>query len=143
MPDNRLPVKWYYRRADEEAVEGPFDLVEMAGMLATGDITSETPTRDGAEGIWRSFREHRDFAAAKEMPPGVIVRHLDQRAAETKPFNPFRWLYQFLWLCGAVAIYTVGVWFWSHFPYAHQRHDSNDWLMLIFRWLLGHNNPHQ
>jgi hypothetical protein len=143
MPDNKMPLKWYYRRAGTQSVEGPFDLLEMAGMLAAGDITPETPTRDGAAGAWRAFREHRDFGIAKEMPPGIIVRHLDERASEKKPFNLFRWGYQFLWLTGGVALYTVGCWFWSHFPYAHPRHDSNDWLMLLFRWLLGHNNsPH-
>lgn len=141
MSENKMPSKWYYRRTGTETPAGPFDLVEMAGMLSAGDITPETPTRNGPSGNWRAFREHRDFGVAKEMPPGVILRHLDQKASEKKSFNPFRWLYQFLWLTGGVALYTVGVWFWSHFPYAHQRHDSNDWLMLLFRWLIGHNNP--
>jgi hypothetical protein len=141
MPESQMPLKWYYRAPDSGATEGPFDFLEIAGLLRTGVITPETLTREGALGDWRPFREQRSFGMAKDMPPGVIVKHLDQIAGDRRPFNPFRWSWQFLCLCFCVAIYTAKVWFWSHFPYAHQQHDANDWLMLIFRWLSGHNNP--
>jgi hypothetical protein len=143
MPEIKTPAKWYYQRMGTGTVEGPFSLVEMAGLLATGDITPETPTRQGPADRWRAFRDYREFATAKEMPPEVIARHLEQKASDNPPFNPFRWMYQFLWLCGAVALYTIGVFFWSHFPYAHHHQDSNDYLMRIFRWMFGHDNPHQ
>jgi len=143
MSDNGMPARWYYRRPGTDGIEGPLDFVEMAGMLAAGDVQPETLTREGTTGDWRPFQQQREFHMAKEMPPCVIIRHLDAKAAEHKPFNPFRWLYQFLWLTGGVAVYTMCVWLRSHFPFAHQRHDSNDWLILLLRWLLGHHDPHQ
>jgi hypothetical protein len=133
---------WFYR-SDSGGEEGPFDLVEMAGLLRTGDIAPETLTRTIDDSAWRPFRERREYEWARDMPAGVIMRHLDKKAERPEsPFTPRRLWYLFTFL-GGFALYVLGIflkayWFGPYVGTSH--HDSDTGLAWLLEYLFRHQH---
>lgn len=76
-------VLFYIERA-EENVAGPYDLVQMAGLLRKKIITAETSVRREGEEDWKPFAWHPQFIVAREMSPDAVstrVEDLDEKAA--------------------------------------------------------------
>lgn len=140
MDEPNKPAKWFYRLSETSDIQGPYDLVELAGFLATGDITAETATRTEHGEEWLPFGERREYTFAKEMPPGIILRHLDAEIPEPETFFTFsRKLYYLGALVFGIVLYTLKLYFF--FPYSHQsRHDSNGWLMALMRLLMNNHS---
>jgi len=78
------PEPLFYIAREEENVAGPYDLVQMAGLLRKKIITPETPTRlEGEEG-WKPFSWQPQFIVVREIPPDAVstrVTQLDEEAA--------------------------------------------------------------
>jgi hypothetical protein len=134
MPNNPS-AKWYFRNQKNNRIEGPCDLIELAGLLAAGDIIEQTPTRVGEDGDWRLFRDRNEFLVAKEMPTAAILQHLEEKE-KNKRLSPFRWIAGLFWLSGGVAIYVASLIIRS---YGHNR-EGNQWLMRMLRILSFHHN---
>ena len=62
----------FYIAREEQAVAGPYDLVQMAGLLRKKIITAETSTRLEGEEDWKPFAWHPQFIVATEMPPDAV-----------------------------------------------------------------------
>jgi hypothetical protein len=78
------PEPLFYIARDEQNVAGPYDLVQMAGLLRKKIITEETPTRLEGEDAWKPFSWQSQFIVAREMSPDAIstrVINLDDEAA--------------------------------------------------------------
>ena len=75
---------------DQDAA-GPYDLVQMAGLLRKKIITAETSTLREGEQDWKPFCEQPQFIIAKEMPPDAMstrVVELTEEARAPKSFIP-------------------------------------------------------
>jgi len=107
-PKNKMPEVWFIRnRAGKK--EGPFDFVELAALLRTGEVTGATAVRADGESVWRHFQERHEFAWARDMPSEIIYRHLNKKAfafAESKPFT-FKKIYYFFGLLIGLATYVL------------------------------------
>jgi hypothetical protein len=71
----------YIRRDGAEA--GPYDLVQMAGLLRRKIITGETPTRLEGEDAWMPLSWQPQFSVIREMPADAVsmrVEELDEEA---------------------------------------------------------------
>ena len=78
------PEPLFYVERDERVVAGPYDLVQMAGLLRRKIITGETMTRlDGEEG-WKPFSWQPQFVVACEMPPDAVSARVDQLDEEAR-----------------------------------------------------------
>ena len=78
------PEPLFYIARDEQNVAGPYDLVQMAGLLRKKIITPETPTRLEGEEAWKPFSWQSQFMVAREMSPDAVstrVNELDEEAA--------------------------------------------------------------
>jgi hypothetical protein len=78
-PEPRL----YIQREEGEA--GPYDLVQMAGLLRRKIITGETMTRVEGEDGWTPFSWQPQFSVVREMPADAIstrIDELDEEAAD-------------------------------------------------------------
>jgi hypothetical protein len=58
----------FYIQRTEENVSGPYDLVQMAGLLRKKIITADTHTRLVGEENWQPFSWQPQFSIAREMP---------------------------------------------------------------------------
>ncbi len=68
-------------------VAGPYDVVQMAGLLRRRIITGETMTRREGTDDWKPFSWQPQFAIAREMPADATstrVTELDEAAAAEK-----------------------------------------------------------
>src|SRR5260221_11773916 len=91
--------KRFYCYPASNEVEGPFELVELAGLLRESHITDETPTLREGEEAWIPFQDRPEFHLAKEMPKEAIARHLQEQASEKESsFSPPK-LLTFLGAC--------------------------------------------
>lgn len=84
------PEPLFYIQRDGEIVAGPYDLVQMAGLLRRKIITMETSTRREGEEGWMPFNWQPEFHVARDMPPGAVstrTESLDEeaRAAASGP----------------------------------------------------------
>ena len=80
------PGQLFYIQRDEN-VAGPYDLVQMAGLLRRKIITAETMTRRDGEDAWKAFSWQPQFSIAREMSPDVVssrVAELDEEAMAAK-----------------------------------------------------------
>jgi hypothetical protein len=78
------PEPLFYIAREEQTVAGPYDLVQMAGLLRRKIITAETSVRLEGEEDWKPFSWHPQFSVAREMPPDAVstrVGELDEEAA--------------------------------------------------------------
>ena len=78
------PEPRFFIQRDEGAVAGPYDVVQMAGLLRRKIISGETQTRREGEDDWKPFSWQPQFSIAREMPADAIsqrVVELDEEAA--------------------------------------------------------------
>ena len=66
---------FYIRREGAEA--GPYDVVQMAGLLRRKIIDGDTPVRRQGQDDWKPFSWHPQFAVAREMPAGAASTRTD------------------------------------------------------------------
>ena len=99
MAEQFKPSRWFCRRASTDKIEEPFDLMELAGLLRSGDITGETLTQAEGEQSWVAFENRREFELAKNMPVTDIYQHLKDEAEEQQSPWSLRRLY---YLCSLV-----------------------------------------
>lgn len=79
------PEPLFFIAREEGIVAGPYDVVQMAGLLRRKIITGETMTRLDGQDDWKAFSWQPQFVLAREMPPDAVstrVVELDQAAAE-------------------------------------------------------------
>jgi hypothetical protein len=77
------PEPLFYIEREAQNVAGPYDLVQMAGLLRKKIVTAETPTRLVGEDDWKPFSWQPQFSVAREMPPDAVsvrVEALDEEA---------------------------------------------------------------
>jgi hypothetical protein len=78
------PEPLFYIERVEQNIAGPYDLVQMAGLLRRRIITPETLTRLEGEEDWKPFGWQPQFIVVKEIPPDAVstrVHDLDEDAA--------------------------------------------------------------
>jgi hypothetical protein len=63
---------------------GPYDLVQMAGLLRRKIITGETMTRLEGEEDWKPFAWRPQFTLAREMPPDAVSSRTDRLDAQAR-----------------------------------------------------------
>jgi hypothetical protein len=63
----------------QNALEGPFELIELAGQIKSSHIDAETLICREGEEEWFPFHTLPEFATARDMPVEVIARHLEER----------------------------------------------------------------
>src|ERR1700678_4037129 len=74
----------FFITRDEGVVAGPYDLVQMAGLLRKKIITSETMTRLDGTDEWKAFSWQPQFIIVKEMPAGAVSERVDQLDQEAE-----------------------------------------------------------
>jgi len=89
------PEPLFYIEQAEQNVAGPYDLVQMAGLLRKKIITAETAVRREGEEDWKPFPGIPNLASP-EMPPDAVstrVNALNEEAEEVRalPFRCRRW----------------------------------------------------
>jgi hypothetical protein len=86
------PEPLFYIEREGRVVAGPYDLVQMAGLLRKKIITPETPTRLEGEDGWKLFSWQPQFMIAKEMSPDAVSARVDEldeeRADASRPPIP-------------------------------------------------------
>ena len=78
------PEPLFYVQREEQNVAGPYDLVQMAGLLRRKIITGETMARLEGEDAWKPFAWHSQYSIVREMPADAVstrVANLDEEAA--------------------------------------------------------------
>ena len=81
------PEPLFYIEREEQNVAGPYDLVQMAGLLRKKIITAETFVRLEGEDDWKPFSWHPQFIVAREMSPDAVstrATKLDDEAEEAR-----------------------------------------------------------
>jgi len=85
------PEPLFYIERSEQQVAGPYDLVQMAGLLRRKIITVETLTRLKNETEWKPFGEHPQYIIVREIPADATsmrVIALDEEAQAPKTLIP-------------------------------------------------------
>jgi GYF domain 2 len=78
------PEPLFYVEREERVVAGPYDLVQMAGLLRRKIITPETMTRVEGEDGWKPFSWQPQFIVAREMSPDAVSTRVDRLDEEAK-----------------------------------------------------------
>lgn len=61
---------FHIQREGTEA--GPYDVVQMAGLLRRKIIDADTPTRRSGDDAWKPFGWQPEFVVAREMPADAV-----------------------------------------------------------------------
>ena len=67
----------FYIARTEQNVAGPYDVVQMAGLLRKKIITAETPTRLEGEQDWKPFHQQSQYSIALEIPIDASSMRID------------------------------------------------------------------
>ncbi len=79
----------FYIARTEEIVAGPYDLVQMAGLLRKKIITVDTLTRLEGEEEWQPFGWQSHFSVVREIPADAVSMRVDTLDEEaTAPNSP-------------------------------------------------------
>ena len=73
---------------NDQEVAGPYDLVQMAGLLRRKIITAKTLTLLDGEEDWESFGSRPQFLVAKEMPLDAVSTRSDDSSEAAKGPKP-------------------------------------------------------
>jgi hypothetical protein len=107
MQTKTVPSKRFYCYPATNEVEGPFELVELAGLLRDNLITGETQTLREGEEAWLAFQDRPEFNFAKEIPAEIIARHNKEKTeAKVSDFHP-RKLLTMAWVMLPVFLYVA------------------------------------
>jgi hypothetical protein len=71
------PEPLFYIQREAQTVAGPYDLVQMAGLLRKKIITAETPTRLEGGDDWKPFSWQPQFSIAREMSPDAVSTRME------------------------------------------------------------------
>jgi hypothetical protein len=122
MEASRSTKRRFYCFPASEQVEGPFELVELAGLLRSKHIAAETPTLVEGEEQWIPFQDRPEYHFAMEMPQEAITQHVQEQVeAQTSSFSP-RKLLTFLWIMAPVLLYVLYRFLRMYIAY-HLSHD--------------------
>jgi len=78
------PEPLFYIEREAQTVAGPYDLVQMAGLLRKKIITAETPVRREGEEEWKPFSWHPEFSIAREMSTDAVSARVDELNEEAE-----------------------------------------------------------
>jgi hypothetical protein len=78
------PEPLFYIEREAQTVAGPYDLVQMAGLLRKKIITADTPVRREGEEDWKPFSWHPEFSIAREMSPDAVSARVDELNEEAE-----------------------------------------------------------
>ncbi len=81
-----------------EKVEGPFDVVELAGLWRAGHVTSETPVCVEGSEQWLCLQDHPEHVYIGEISPERIAAHLKEKTVATESAWSPRRMATFLWI---------------------------------------------
>ncbi|MCE0482934.1 MAG: DUF4339 domain-containing protein [Methylacidiphilales bacterium] len=107
----------FYIAWSEQEEDGPYDIVQMAGLLRRKMITGETPTRREGEEHWQPFSWHPEFIVAREMPPGAVSQRAEAlrdeglESASPIPLPSREFILQIVGMVIALLIVGVAVYF--------------------------------
>jgi hypothetical protein len=91
----------------KDKVEGPFSLIELAGLLRAKHIEAETPLCPEGSEEWIAFRDRPEYMFATEISHQAIDQHLQETAqAAVSPWSPKK-LATFLWIMAPVFLYLL------------------------------------
>ncbi len=79
------PEPRFYIAREPGQIAGPYDVVQMAGLLRRKIVTGDTPTQLEGADDWKPFSWQPQFAIAREMPADAVsarMVELDEAAAE-------------------------------------------------------------
>jgi len=125
MQTKPAPSQRFFCYPATNEVEGPFELVELAGLLHDNLITGETPVLREGEETWLLFQDRPEFNLAREMPKDAIARHAKEKAdAKVSSFHP-RKLLMFVWIMLPVFLYFLYRFAMKYIAY-HLGHDTID-----------------
>jgi hypothetical protein len=134
MAEQIKPSRWFCRRTSTGKIEGPFDLVELAGLLRSGDITGETLTQEEGDQSWLAFQDRREYETAKTMPAAAICQHLKDEAEEQQSPWSLRGIYYLGWLVLGVIWYGFS---WGYRP-VWQMHWFQNFVLHVLGRIFGH-----
>jgi hypothetical protein len=134
MADQTKPSRWFCRNSSTGQAQGPFDLVELAGLLRSGDINGQTLTQAEGDQSWLPFQERREFDSAKNMPASAIYQHIKDEAEEKQSPWSLRGLYYLGWLVLGVIWYGFS---WGYRP-VWQMHWFQNWVLDALNRFIGH-----
>lgn len=118
------PGRRFFCYPASNQVEGPFELVELAGLLRVDQITGETLTAVEGEEQWLPFQDRPEFHLAKEIPQEAITRHVkEQNEEQESSFSP-RKLLVFVWIMAPVFLYVLYRFVRLYLAY-HLAHDAS------------------
>jgi hypothetical protein len=107
MEPSRKPVRRFYCCPANNQVEGPFALVELAGLLHASHITGETLTLLEGEEQWLPFQDRPEYNFAREMPREMVTQHIKEKTEEQESsFSP-RKLLTFAWVMAPLFLYLL------------------------------------
>jgi hypothetical protein len=101
--------KRFYCYPATNEVEGPFELVELAGLLQDKLINGETQTLREGEDAWLPFQDRTEYNLAREMTEDAVARYAKEKVeaqAQVSSFNPGK-LLPLLWMLIPVLLYLL------------------------------------
>lgn len=108
MPDAFDSTERFFYWATYKA-EGPFNIIELAGLLKCATIDGDTAIRrEGAE-EWGAFRDLPEFAGAQEISIEAIARHLEEKTRRELASCLPRKTASFPWTPAAIALFLLSV----------------------------------
>jgi len=78
----------FYIARDGQDAAGPYDLIQMAGLLRKKIITSETMSRLEGEDGWKPFGWRPQFSVAREMSPDAVSERVIEQERASQPLIP-------------------------------------------------------
>ena len=91
----------------KEKVEGPYTLIELAGLLRSQQIDGETPLCAEGTEEWLLFCDRPEYGFAKEMPGHAIDQHEAEKAHAAAPDWSPKKLLPFLWVRAPLIGYVA------------------------------------
>ena len=88
-------------------MEGPFNLVELAGLLRAKHLDAGTPLCVEGSEEWINFRDRPEYAFAQEIPSQVIDQHIQETASASESSWSPKKLLMFLWIMAPVFLYLL------------------------------------
>jgi hypothetical protein len=108
----------------QDKVEGPFNLVELAGLLRAKHLDADTPLCVEGTEEWIIFRDRPEYAFAQEIPSQVIDQHIQETASASESSWSPKKLLMFLWIMAPVFLYLLYRFARLYLAY-HLTHDAS------------------
>jgi hypothetical protein len=92
-----------------EKIEGPFNMIELAGRLRYGTINGDTLVCGEGKEDWLAFRDRPEFIAVQGLPVEVIAAHLEAKARAERTSQAPKKVAPFPWLLTALSLGLAGI----------------------------------